>query len=271
MGPAEFLIPDQPAQTRLHVTAIDINADLGEGFGRYRLDSDAELLTLVSSANVACGFHAGDPVVMRETVSRAVARRVAIGAHPSYPDLMGFGRREMAASAEEIEAYIVYQVGALSAFCGAHGARLRYVKPHGALYNRAARDPGAARAIARALRSIDPALILLGLDGTPMLSEAAAEGVDVAREAFVDRAYQPDGQLVPRGQAGAVLDDIPAVVERAVRMVTERFVIAIDGTRRIVRPDSLCVHGDGPHAVAIVRALRERFDALGIDVAPFAR
>ena len=253
------------------MTSIDLNADLGEGFGRYRLESDAELLTLVSSANIACGFHAGDPIVMRETVSRAEARRVVIGAHPSYPDLMGFGRREMAASPEEIEAYVVYQIGALAAFCGAHGARLRYVKPHGALYNRAARDVGAARAIARAIRSVDPALILLGLDGTPMLSEAAAEGVDIAREAFVDRAYQPDGQLVPRGQAGAVLDDIPAVVERAVRMVTDRYVIAIDGTRRIVRPDSLCVHGDGPHAVAIVRALRERLESLGIDVAPFAR
>lgn len=253
------------------MTSIDLNADLGEGFGRYRLDSDAELLTLVSSANIACGFHAGDPVVMRETVSRAVARRVTIGAHPSYPDLQGFGRREMGASPEEVEAFVVYQIGALSAFCGAHGARLRYVKPHGALYNRAARDPALARAIARGMRSVDPGLVLLGLDGTAMLVEAGAEGIEVAREAFVDRAYLPDGHLVPRSQAGAVLDDIPTVVERAVRMVTERFVIAIDGTRRIVRPDSLCVHGDGPHAVAIVRALRERFDALGIDVAPFVR
>ncbi len=253
------------------MTTIDLNADLGEGFGRYRLESDAELLALVSSANVACGFHAGDPLVMRETVSRAVARRVVIGAHPSYPDLLGFGRRDLAASPEEIEAYVVYQVGALAAFCGAHGTKLSYVKPHGALYNRAARDGGAARAIARAIRSVDPTLILLGLDGTSMLTEAAAEGIDVAREAFVDRAYQPDGHLVPRTQPGAVLDDIPSIVERAVRMVTERFVIAIDGTRRIVRPDSLCVHGDGSHAVAIVRALRERFDTLGIDVAPFAR
>lgn len=253
------------------MTTIDLNADLGEGFGRYRLDSDVELLDLVSSANVACGFHAGDPLVMRETVSRAAARRVVIGAHPSYPDLQGFGRRDMSATPEEVEAFIVYQIGALAAFCGAHGARLRYVKPHGALYNRAARDAAIARAIARGIRSVDPGLILLGLDGTPMLTEAQAEGIDIAREAFVDRAYLPDGHLVPRGQAGAVLDDIPSVVERAVRMVTERFVIAIDGTRRIVRPDSLCVHGDGPHAVAIVRALRERFDAVGIDVAPFAR
>ncbi len=253
------------------MTSIDLNADLGEGFGRYRLDSDADLLSLVSSANIACGFHAGDPLVIRETVSRAVARRVVIGAHPAYPDLMGFGRRDLAATAEEIEAYVVYQIGALAAFVSAHGARLRYVKPHGALYNRAARDAEAARAIARAIRSVDPDLMLLGLDGTPMLTEAQAEGIEVAREAFVDRAYRADGQLVPRGQPGAVLEDVATVVERAVRMVTERYVIAIDGTRRIVRPDSLCVHGDGPHAVAIVRALRERFEAAGIEIAPFAR
>lgn len=253
------------------MTTIDLNADLGEGFGRYRLDSDDDLLSLVSSANVACGFHAGDPMVMRETVSRAVAQRVAIGAHPSYPDLQGFGRRDLSASPEEIEAFTVYQIGALAAFCGAHGAKLRYVKPHGALYNRAAKDAAAARAIARAIRAVDPDLVLLGLDGTVMLTEAAAEGIETAREAFVDRAYLPDGQLVPRGQAGAMLEDVAAVVDRAVRMVTERYVIAIDGTRRIVRPDSLCVHGDGPHAVTIVRALRERLESLGIDIAPFAR
>lgn len=253
------------------MTAIDLNADLGEGFGRYRLDSDLELLDLVSSANIACGFHAGDPIVMRETVSRAAARRVVIGAHPSYPDLVGFGRRELGASPEQVEADVVYQIGALAAFCAGHGTRLRYVKPHGALYNRAAKDPTIARAIVRAIRSVDPALVLLGLDGTTMLAEAQAAGIEVAREAFVDRAYLADGHLVPRGQPGAVLDDVDAIVERAIRMVTERFVIAIDGTRRIVRPDSLCVHGDGPHAVAIVRALRERLELIGVDIAPFAR
>ncbi|MSR01704.1 MAG: LamB/YcsF family protein [Gemmatimonadetes bacterium] len=253
------------------MTSVDLNADLGEGFGRYRLDSDLELLGLVSSANVACGFHAGDPTVMRETVSRAAARRVAIGAHPSYPDLVGFGRRELGATVEQIEADVVYQIGALAAFCVGNGARLRYVKPHGALYNRAATEAPVARAIVRAIRSVDPELMLLGLDGSAMIAEAESEGVRAAREAFVDRAYLADGRLVPRGQPGAVLDDVAAVVERAVRMVTERFVIAIDGTRRIVRPDSLCVHGDGPHAVAIVRALRERLEAIGIDIAPFAR
>jgi UPF0271 protein len=253
------------------VTSIDLNADLGESFGRYRIDSDSDLLGLVTSANIACGFHAGDPLVMRETVSRAAARGVVIGAHPSYPDLLGFGRRELAATPEEVEAYIVYQIGALAAFCGAHGVAVRYVKPHGALYNRAARDPATARAIARGIRSVDPDLVLLGLDGTVMLTEARAEKLEVAREAFVDRAYLPDGHLVPRGEPGALLDDVGLIADRAMRMVTERYVIAIDGTRRIVRPDSLCVHGDGPHAVAIVRALRERFEAHGIEVAPFVR
>jgi len=253
------------------VTSIDLNADLGEGFGRYRLESDAALLDLVSSANVACGFHAGDPVVMRETVARAIARRVVIGAHPSYPDLQGFGRRDLALSPDEVEASIVYQVGALQAFCTAAGSKLRYVKPHGALYNRAAKDVEIARAIARGIRSLDASLVLLGLDGTVMLTAAQEAGLEVAREAFADRAYQADGHLVPRGQPGAVLDDVDAVVERAHRMITERYVIAIDGTRRIVRPDSLCVHGDGPHAVAIVRALRERLESGGIEIAPFAR
>lgn len=253
------------------MTSIDLNADLGEGYGRYRLDADADLLQLVTSANIACGFHAGDPVVMRETVAAAAARGVSVGAHPSYPDRVGFGRRDLAASAEEIEADVIYQLGALAAVATGYGVRVRYVKPHGALYNRAARDPAVARAIARGVRSVDPTLVLLGLDGSALITEAAAEGLEVAREAFVDRAYQADGHLVPRSQAGAVLDDLSLVVDRAVRMVTERFVKAIDGTRRIVRPDSLCVHGDGPNAVAMVRALRHRFEELGINVAPFAR
>lgn len=253
------------------MTSIDLNADLGEGFGRYRLDSDPEILGLVSSANIACGFHAGDPVVMRETVALAAARGVTIGAHPSYPDLLGFGRRDLEATPAEVEAYLTYQIGALSAFCASQGAALRYVKPHGALYNRAARDVEIARAVARAVRGVDPDLLLLGLDGTVMLAEAAAIGLAVAREAFVDRAYRPDGLLVSRSEPGSVLDDVPAVVDRALRMVKEHFVVAIDGTRRILRPDSLCVHGDGPQAVAILRALRERLESEDVEIAPFAR
>ncbi|MEO8450072.1 MAG: 5-oxoprolinase subunit PxpA [Gemmatimonadota bacterium] len=250
---------------------VDLNADLGESFGRYRLGNDDELLQVVSSANVACGFHAGDPMIMRETVTLAVNRRVTIGAHPGYPDLVGFGRRELALSNDEIEAAVIYQVSALAGFCRAAAGSLRYVKPHGALYNRAAQDAGTARAIARAVKAVDPSLMLLGLDGTVMITEAEAEGLDAAREAFVDRAYLPNGQLVPRSTPGAVLDDLDAITDRALRMVTERFVVAVDGTRRIIRADSLCVHGDGPHAVEIVRAVRQRFQREGVAIAPFTR
>jgi 5-oxoprolinase (ATP-hydrolysing) subunit A len=253
------------------VTSIDLNADLGESFGRYRLETDADILAVVTSANIACGFHAGDPLVMRETVSRAAARGVVVGAHPGYPDLAGFGRRDLGATPAEIEAMVIYQTGALAAFCHGHGVRVRYVKPHGALYNRAARDADAARAIARAVRSVDRDLVLLGLDGSLLIREAEAEGLEAAREVFADRAYQPDGQLLPRGTPGAVLDDVELIAERALRMVTDRYVAAVDGTRRIVRPDSICVHGDGPGAVAIVRRLRERFEDAGIEIAPFAR
>lgn len=252
------------------MTRIDLNADLGEGFGRYRLPHDLELLSLVTSANIACGFHAGDPLVMHETVARATAEGVAVGAHPSYPDLSGFGRREMALTPAEIEQAVIYQVGALEGFCRAAGTRLRYVKPHGALYNRLAQDPAAARAVARAVKVFGDSVVLLGLEGTTMLAEAEALGVPVAREAFIDRAYLPNGQLVPRSAPGAVLDDVPYIVERASRMVTDHFVTAIDGTRRIVRADSLCVHGDGAHALEIVRAVRDRFQRDGITLAPFA-
>ncbi|NOT09059.1 MAG: LamB/YcsF family protein [Gemmatimonadales bacterium] len=252
------------------MTLIDLNADLGESFGRYELPDD-ELLTLVTSANIACGFHAGDPTVMQRTVSAAAGRGVTIGAHPGYRDLVGFGRRELAASAEEIAADVTYQVGALDAFCRSAGTRVRYVKLHGALYHRAARDRDVAKAVAYAIRQLDSELVVLGQDGSALLQAAAATGLEVAREAFVDRAYQPDGQLVPRGEAGAVLADIEAIAERALRMVHDRYVVAIDGTRCIVRADSLCVHGDGPRAAAIVRAVRERFESEGMTLAPFVK
>ena len=253
------------------MASVDLNADLGESFGRYRLGTDDELLQVVTSANIACGFHAGDPMIMRETVALAASRRVTIGAHPGYPDLVGFGRREVALSPVEIEAAVIYQIGALAGFCRAAGTVLRYVKPHGALYNRAAQDTPTAQAIARAIKAVDPTLMLLGLDGTVMITAAESEGLDAAREAFVDRAYLPNGQLVPRSTPGAVLDDLDTIAERALRMVTERFVVAVDGTRRIVRADSLCVHGDGPHAAAIVRAVRQRFQREGVAIAPFTR
>jgi UPF0271 protein len=253
------------------VTRIDLNADIGESFGRYELPGEDELLGLVTSANVACGFHAGDPLVMQRTVSAAIGRGVTVGAHPGYRDPQGFGRRELAASPAEIAADVTYQVGALDAFCRSSGGRVRYVKLHGALYHRAARDRDVAKAVAFALRQLDSELVVLGPDGTAMLQAAAETGLDVAREAFVDRAYQPDGQLVPRGTPGAVLDDVEIIAERALRMVQDRHVVAIDGTRCIIRADSLCVHGDGAKAVAVVRAVRDRFELEGITLSPFVK
>ena len=251
------------------MTRVDLNADLGEAFGRWRLD-DVAMLDVVTSASIACGFHAGDPRVMREMVDAAAARGVAIGAHPSYPDLVGFGRRELAASPAEIEADVVYQIGALAGVCAAAGARLRYVKPHGALYNRAARDREAADAIARAVHGVDRSLTLLALAGSEMVGAAERTGIRVAREAFVDRAYRADGTLVPRGQPGAVLTDIPTVAARALRMVCDHEVEAIDGSILTLAPDSLCAHGDGAEALALVSAVRARLQGAGIDIAPFA-
>jgi UPF0271 protein len=240
------------------VPTIDLNADLGEGFGPYRPANDADVLSLVTSASIACGFHAGDPVVMRETVARAVARGVTIGAHPGYPDLLGFGRRAMAASADEVTAYVIYQVGALAAVCHAAGTRLRYVKPHGALYNRAASDPVTATAIATAIRLVDSSLMLLGLAGSALVDAGRAAGLETAREAFADRAYQSDGTLVPRDVPGAVLTDHAAVAAQAVRL-------AVSGV------DSLCVHGDTADASTLLRAIRDALTARGLTIAPFAR
>jgi UPF0271 protein len=249
---------------------IDLNADLGEGFGSYRLGDDRELLTLVTSANIACGFHAGDPLIMRATVAVAAGRGVSIGAHPGYPDLMGFGRRELGATADEIAAYLIYQIGALEAVCHAAGTRLRYVKAHGALYNRAAADPTAAAAIAEAVHAVDPALTLLGLAGSHLLTAARAAGLGTASEAFADRAYMRDGSLVPRTEAGAVLHDVDTVVTRAVRMVTAGRVTTIDGADLSLQADSICVHGDTPGAIELLRAIRHGLAAAGVVVAPFA-
>lgn len=251
--------------------SVDLNADLGEGFGRYRLSAEEAILEVVSSANVACGFHAGDPVVIRHTVAEAARRGVAIGAHPGYPDLLGFGRRELAATAAEIEAYVIYQIGALQAFCTAAGTRLRFVKAHGALYNRAARDAAAADAIAQAVRIVDPGLAFLGLSGSELVKAGHKARLAVAEEAFIDRAYAPDGTLLPRSQPGAVLHDPAVCVDRAARMVLEGLVEAVDGTTLPIRADSLCAHGDGPTAVELLTAVRKRLESAGVRIAPFAR
>ncbi len=250
--------------------SVDLNADMGEGFGRYRLD-DGMLLGVVTSASIACGFHAGDPMVIREAVGAAARAGVVIGAHPGYPDLVGFGRREMGASPAEIEALVVYQIGALQGICAAAGTKLRYVKPHGALYNRAARDATAAAAIVNALRSVDPSLALLGLAGSVMITAAERAGITAVSEAFVDRGYQSDGTLVPRSERGAVLVDIAEMADRAFRMVQTGTVRAIDGRDIAVRAESLCTHGDGPEALAIVRAVRARLERAGVRIASFGR
>jgi UPF0271 protein len=224
----------------------------------------------VTSANVACGFHAGDPVIMRETVAAAATRGVAIGAHPGYPDLMGFGRREIGATPDEISAYVIYQVGAMQAVCAAHGVRLRYVKAHGAMYNRGAADPTVAAAIATAIRAVDPALVMLGLAGSALIDAGRAAGLRTASEAFADRAYAGDGSLVPRSEPGAVLHDIDRAVAQGVRLAREGRVIATDGRELDVRADSICVHGDTPGAIELVRALRAALADAGITVAAFA-
>ncbi len=228
-------------------------------------------MPLLTSANIACGFHAGDPMTMRETVAAAARHGVAIGAHPGYPDLMGFGRRDLGATPSEITAYVIYQIGALDAVCRAGGTRLRYVKAHGALYNRAVADRVVADAIADAIRLVDPSLVMLGLSGSTLIAAGDAAGLRTASEAFADRAYTSDGTLVPRSVPGAVVRDTDAVVARALRMVTTGSVMAIDGTSVAVRADSLCVHGDTPGALALVQALRTHLDHHGVRVAPFVR
>jgi len=249
---------------------IDLNADLGEGFGRSRAAEDEALLDLVSSANVACGFHAGDATTMRDTVRAAKLRGVTIGAHPSYPDIPGFGRRELGLPPEEIELHVEYQIRALRDVCGAERARLSYVKPHGALYNRAARDPEAARAVVAAIRKVEASLTLLGLAGSEMGRAAERAGLAFASEAFVDRAYKPGGTLVPRDEEGAVIHDVKSVVQRAVMLVKGQTITADDGSELHISAQSLCVHGDNPHAASILRALNARLKESRVAIAPFA-
>ena len=235
---------------------INLNADLGESFGAWTMGEDEALLQVVRSANIACGFHAGDPVVMRHTVRTALAAGVSLGAHPAYPDLQGFGRRPMKMAPAELEAMVIYQVGALAGMAAAEGGRVTHVKPHGALNNQACEDAALADAVARAVKAVDPALILLA----PVLSELcfAAEraGLKVAGEAFADRAYTPQGALVSRREPGAVLHDSALVASRMLRLVRDGVVEAVDGSLARVQAQSICVHGDSPGAVAMARAVR---------------
>ncbi len=249
-------------------TRIDLNSDLGESFGAWRMGDDAAMLPLVTSANLACGFHAGDPATMLDGVRLAAEHGVAIGAHPSYRDLAGFGRRAMDVAERDLHADVLYQVSALAGIAASAGTRVRYVKPHGALYNRIAVDPGQARAVARA--AADAGLPLLGPAGSAIEEAAAEVGVHFVREAFADRAYLPDGRLAPRTEPGAVLTEVPAIAERAVRLAETGTVEAIDGSVLALAVDSLCVHGDTPGAVAMARAVREALGSAGIEAAAFA-
>jgi UPF0271 protein len=249
------------------MTVMDLNCDLGESFGAYRIGMDAQVLPLITSANIACGWHAGDPRVMDRTVSLAVENGVGVGAHPGYQDLRGFGRRDMRCSPLEVRDDIIYQIGALQAFCAANGARLRHVKPHGALYNTIAREPDLARAAAEAIARVDPGLIWVTLAGpsAPVLARIGQRyGLKVVLEAFPDRAYTADGALQPRGEPGAVISDPGLAAERAVRMAVDGEVVAVDGSRIDLSPGTLCVHGDNPEAVSLVKTIRRELERAGV-------
>jgi len=249
---------------------IDLNADLGEGFGAWRLGDDDGLLEVVTSANVACGFHAGDPATMQRVCAGAAARGVAIGAQVGYRDLAGFGRRRIDISPADLLADVLYQVGALDAFARAAGSRVRYVKPHGALYNTAADDAVQAGAIAAAVTAFDPAMPLLGLPASALADAAATQSIPFVAEAFADRAYLPSGRLVRRGEPGAVLTDEAVVVDQAISIARDGHVRAVDGSLVAVSAVSLCLHGDTPGAVTLARAVRAALTERGITLEPFA-
>jgi len=241
---------------------IDINCDLGESFGLYTLGDDAAIMPLITSANIACGFHAGDSLTMQATVRLAKQHGVAIGAHPGWPDLQGFGRREMSLSPEETEALVLYQVGALAAFAKAEGVELRHVKPHGALYNQSARERGLAEAVARAVKRFNRELVLVGLAGSRSVEAAREMGLRVSNEGFPDRGYTSEGMLMPRGQPGAILASVDEVAAHAVDLA----INGISFGERHVRVDTLCLHGDNVHAAENARQVRAALQNAGIEV-----
>ena len=247
---------------------IDINSDMGESFGAYSIGHDAGLMASITSANIAAGFHAGDPSVLRETIRLAKVRGVAVGAHPGFPDLVGFGRRELNVTPKEAEDMVLYQVAAVAGVAAAEGVRMQHVKPHGALFNVAARSVELSTAIARAVAAFDSSLILFGLPGSEILNAGRAAGLRVAAEVFADRAYEPDGLLASRRKPGAVIHDPVVVVARAVRMVKERSVVAIDGSVVPLEADTICVHGDTPGSDDLAARIRAGLEAAGIVVRP---
>ncbi len=248
---------------------IDLNSDLGESFGAWTMGDDLAMLDVVTSANVACGFHAGDPAGILRTLAGAAERGVAVGAHVSYPDLVGFGRRDMDIASADLRAGVIYQIGALQGLARAAGTTVRYVKPHGALYNTIAHDERQARDVIAAIRAVDPQLVLVALAGAPLIGWARAEGLRVVAEAFADRAYTPEGTLVSRRQAGAVLHDPAQVAARMLRLAREGVLPAIDGSEVRIAAESICVHGDSPAAVAMARQVRRELVGAGVALRAF--
>jgi len=249
---------------------IDLNSDLGESFGAWKMGDDDAMLGIVSSANVACGFHAGDPVGILKTLRAATERGVAVGAHIGYRDLVGFGRRNMDPSSAELMGDVVYQIGALQGLATAAGTTVTYVKPHGALYNTIAFDERQASDVIGAIKSIDADLVLMALAASPLVEQARNAGLKVVAEAFADRAYTSDGQLLSRREAGALLTDPIQITERMIRMVEDGFVPAVDGGKARIDAQSICVHGDNPHAVEIARHVRNGLERAGLTIRSFA-
>lgn len=237
---------------------VDLNCDMGESFGAYQIGNDEQILNHVTSANIACGYHAGDPATMRKTVRLAMQKGVGIGAHPGLPDLIGFGRRSMDISPDEAYNLVIYQIGALLGFVKSEGGRLRHVKPHGALYNMAAKDPKLARAIAEAVYKLDPELILFGLSGSELVKAGESVGLQTAHEVFADRTYQQDGSLTPRRQSDALISDRDQAVRQVVRMIKEGKIMSQQGVDVPIKADTICIHGDGPHALVFARRIREQ-------------
>lgn len=250
---------------------IDINCDMGESFGAYTIGEDEKIIPYITSANIACGYHAGDPRVMEKTVRLARDHGVAVGAHPGFPDLLGYGRRTLETFPGEVRDYILYQVGALSAFCRAAGMELQHVKPHGALYNLAAREERIAEEVITAVKDYDPTLILVVLSGSRLGELAQAAGLQVAREVFPDRAYLEDGRLAPRSLPGAVIHEAEQVRRRVVKLITTGNMTSIEGREVSLRADTLCIHGDTPGAWQLAGTVREALEEAGISVLPLAR
>jgi UPF0271 protein len=243
---------------------IDLNCDMGESFGAWTMGRDAELMDYVSSVNIACGFHAGDASVIRKTIETAIVKNVAVGAHPSFPDLQGFGRREMKMPATEVFDIVLYQIAALKGMCEAFGGKLHHVKPHGALYNQAARDKNLAEAIAKAVKAIDENLVFYGLANSFLVSEAERIGLKTASEVFADRTYQADGTLTTRSQSNALIESVKKSCEQVLEMITAQTVTAVTGERVTLRADTVCIHGDGAHALEFAREVKRSLEENGV-------